>query len=260
MVIKFKFTKMQALGNDFVVIEGLDTEIAFKANDIKHLANRHFGVGCDQVLIIKPHQLGFFCQIFNADGSEAEQCGNGLRCIAYYLYKKQLCSHRVTLVTLAGEFIAEILPNHTVRLSLGIPKLLGNDYLPGTHYPLQAVSMGNPHAILPATVLETYPLESIISQLKADGNFPNGANIGFYTVISPQHIKLTTYERGSGYTLACGSNASAAVAAGISAGWLKSPVKVDYCHGSLTIEWQEQHESIYQTGPAVLVFTGSITI
>lgn len=256
------FAKMHGLGNDFIVINQIEQMVDLSKLPIKQLANRYTGIGFDQLLLLeKTKQADFFCRIFNADGSEAEQCGNGLRCVARFIYNQHLCSQsNFKIATRAGIFPVNILPDGLVQVSMGIPLLdqqAKEIDIPA--YPpliLSILSLGNPHAILKVSSLEKIDLEQLGKTLSTHALFPQGVNVGFMQIINPNLIQLRTYERGSGLTNACGSNACAAVFAGILNGWLNRQVTIEYPYGMLKVEYQEQAQSILMTGPAEYVFSG----
>jgi diaminopimelate epimerase len=258
-----RFTKMHGLGNDFVIINALTQPLNLKALSFSALADRHTGIGFDQLLVIEPSQKAdFFCRIYNADGSEAEQCGNGLRCIARYLHEEKIHPARqIRVETIAGIFTLEIKDYDHIRVCMGEPEIknplieLALPHL-STSMPVSILSLGNPHAIVRMESLDSIPLEKLAAQISASDHFPEGVNVGFMQVINNNHIRLRTFERGAGETFACGSNACAAAVAGITLGLLQPEVKVDFVYGSLAIEWEGK--AIYITGPAAKVFSGEI--
>lgn len=263
-VMPISFTKMHGLGNDFVVINSLNQDIP-NVDDlpITALANRHVGIGFDQLLIIGPStKADYSIRIFNADGSEAEQCGNGLRCIARELHENKLCGKKVTLATKAGVFPVTIENYDEISVALGVPKIEDSLYQLRNDLPITLISLGNPHAIL-----KVASIQDETSMLKGKAiyehkTFSQGINVGLMQVINQSHIALRTLERGTGETYACGSNACAAVCAGIINDWIESnaPVKVDFRLGSLLIEWPGEGKPVTITGPASHVFSGSCEI
>lgn len=266
MTIKsIRFTKMHGLGNDFVVINTLNQ--AFDANKmlIKRLANRHVGIGFDQLLLIEAGKnTDFFCRIYNSDGSEAEQCGNGLRCVARYLHENKLISSsQVTIATKAGAYPIDIKDYDHISVSMGAPQV--NQLLVPIHLPhytdavsISTLSLGNPHAITKVDSVDVITLAPLSEKIAAHAMFPEGVNVGFMQIINPKHIRLRTFERGAGETNACGSNACAAAIAGMANGWLQPVVEVEFKYGSLFIEWQGENQPILMTGPASYVYEGSI--
>lgn len=261
-----QFTKMHGLGNDFVVINALHHPLNIINLSIPRLANRHIGIGFDQLLIIEPsQQADYFCRIFNADGSEAEQCGNGLRCIARYIYESGIDRrHHFQLETLAGIFSLEIIDDDHVRIAMGIPQinrdLITLDLTDTDKIFITALSLGNPHAIVKVESFDNINPLQLTRRINTLSDFPHGVNVGFIQIISKNHIRLRTYERGSGETLSCGSNACAAVAAGITNGWLQHHVNVEFHYGILSIEWESDTNPIYMTGPATKVYSGVIEL
>lgn len=261
------FTKMHGLGNDFVVVNAIAQPIDLQRINIANLADRHTGIGFDQLLIIQASPAAdFFCRIFNADGSEAEQCGNGLRCVARFISEEGLHAHASFQVeTKAGIFPLHIQDYDHIRVGLGIPNINDNLHeLRIKHDPGKAqvsiLSLGNPHAILKVEALDLIPTTQLGQEISTHSAFPQGANVGFMQIVNQHHIRLLTFERGVGETHACGSNACAAAVAGIANGWLQPRVKVEFRHGSLSIDWEGKHHPVYMTGPATKVFSGDILI
>jgi diaminopimelate epimerase len=264
--LTFAFTKMHGLGNDFMVINTLNQSIDLKQLPITTLSDRHVGVGFDQLLLIeKSKQADFFCRIFNADGSEAEQCGNGLRCVARFIHENGLyAGSTFSLETKAGVFPIDIndydhirvtlaAPNHAAQsVELSLPNQLGN-------LTVNVLSLGNPHAVIKVASLESTPINLLGPAISTHPHFPQGTNVGFMQIINPNHVRLRTIERGSGETHACGSNACAAALTGIKNGWLQSPVKVEFHYGELLIDWDDTKHLIHMTGPAARVFSGNLT-
>lgn len=253
---------MHGLGNDFVVIDSISQQIDIVDLPIQKLSNRMTGIGFDQLLLIAPsHDADFSCRFFNADGSEAEQCGNGVRCAARYFHEKKLSAKKSLLIeTIAGIIPANIFDYQHIEVKLGIPSFDKNKILElqNKQYEMTVLSLGNPHAILGVNSVNLYPINEIGSQISTHPAFPSGVNVGFMEVIDPQHIVLRTYERGVGKTFACGSNACAAVAAGIINKQLKNKVIVELELGQLQIEWQGDGHSVVMTGPAETVFEGEM--
>lgn len=261
------FSKMHGLGNDFMVIDATKNAFHSASFPIFKLADRHTGVGFDQLLVIEKHaSADFLCRIFNADGSEAEQCGNGLRCVARYVHEHQLITkNEFTIATKAGIFPVKITDYDHITVSLGTPNatisiadlaLISSN----STQTIQAISLGNPHGLIVVDDVKTAPIAAIGSELSAHEFFPEGANIGFMQIINSHHIKLRTFERGVGETLACGSNACAAAVAGILNGSLTHSVTVEFQCGSLLIEWAGEGHPIFMTGPANLVYVGELNL
>ncbi len=283
--MKLNFTKMHGLGNDFIVIDGVTKHIELSAEQIQQLADRKFGIGFDQLLLVEPPldpEQDFRYRIFNADGYEVEQCGNGARCFALFVLNKGL-AHKslINVETINGHIQLQITDNKQVTVNMGPP-----DFIPA-HVPFiteqessqyvltvdnkehngsqedisfSVVSVGNPHAVITVSDIDTAPVQSIGPALESHKRFPKRVNVGFMEVVNKNHIKLRVYERGAGETLACGTGACAAVAAGVNLCVLESPVTVDLRGGQLNIEYQGGNSPILMTGPAVTVFEGTTTL
>lgn len=274
--MKLKFTKMQGIGNDFMVIDAINQSVQLTSQQIQALANRQFGIGFDQLLLVETSKIADFkYRIFNADGSEVSQCGNGARCFARFVYEQKLSSKREISVETASGIITPKLEDHDlVTVNMGAPKFAPADIpfiadASATSYELNigeesvtiaAISMGNPHAVQIVEDVDFAPVERMGRQIELHPRFPQRVNAGFMQVMDKHHIKLRVFERGSGETLACGTGACAAVVAGILWGRLVSPVAVKARGGELQIAWQGGNSAVMMTGPAVTVFTGSITL
>jgi len=271
------FTKMQSLGNDFVVIDTITQAAKLSTRQLRQMADRHFGIGCDQIILIDPparHQADFYYRIFNANGQEVEQCGNGARAAVRFFYDNRL-THKTHLYAdcLGGQLECVLESDHTVSLKMGAPiftpekipfitdheSLLYPIDINGKTLSMSVLSMGNPHAIVQVPSVTKVPLKTVGPIFAAHESFPNGINIGFMEILDRTRILLRTYERGVGETLCCGTNSCAAVVAGISQGLLDSPVSVVYPNGTLTIDWRAG-ESVFLRGPAETVFTGRFLI
>lgn len=261
------FSKMHGLGNDIMLVDCLKQPWSFTPHNIRMLADRHSGVGFDQLITIEPSKsvhADVFCRIFNPDGSEAQQCGNGLRCVARYLNENKLINNgRLIIETIAGTFPVVIYDNQNIAITMNSPTILSEHLvlaLPdGAEVELTYLMLGNPHAIIRVDNISALPIASMGAALSTHHHFEQGANIGFMQVDGAQQITLRTYERGAGLTLACGSNASAAVVAGISKGWLKSPVTVQFARGQLSVSWDGKDKVIMQ-GPAEWCYCGEATL
>ncbi|OGT45970.1 MAG: diaminopimelate epimerase [Gammaproteobacteria bacterium RIFCSPHIGHO2_12_FULL_41_20] len=257
-----QFYKMHGLGNDFVVINTIHQPIDISSLPIQQIAHRQLGIGFDQLLLIEAsHRADFFCRIFNSDGSEATQCGNGLRCIARLVHEQGLhTSSALTVETHSGIFNITILDYQHIQITMGIPQLQQNSWnIPlKNHPPLVAtvLNLGNPHAIIRVPALATTPTHLLGKEISTHALFPQGINVGFMEIIQPNHIRLCTFERGAGETYACGSNASAAVAAGIINRWLENKVTVEYPYGTLEVEWPGGTHPMVMQGPAEYSFSG----
>jgi diaminopimelate epimerase len=273
-----KFTKMHGAGNDFVVIDLISQRCKLRPRDVKLLADRHFGVGCDQVLVVeapsKP-DVDFRYRIYNADGNEVEQCGNGARCFARFVREKKLTSKRViTVETAAGIIELRVRNRQDVEVDMGVPEFepaaipfradaRAQSYslaVDGQTLEIGALSMGNPHAVLRVDSVADAPVARLGPLIEAHPDFPRRTNAGFMEVVSTQLIRLRVFERGVGETLACGTGACAAVAYGISRGWLRDLVTVELPGGKLSISWAGAGQPVIMTGPTEVVFEGSIRI
>ncbi len=276
--MKFDFTKMHGIGNDFVVIDAINQSVSLSAEMARQIADRNFGIGCDQILIVEPPRsddVAFRFRILNADGSEVAQCGNGARCFARFVYDKGLVAEKEFPVETAnGVMIMRLKEQGWVEVNMGEPELAPAK-IPfqvekqALSYPIDAggvalnigvVSMGNPHAVLNVIDVASAPVSELGPILEMHERFPERANVGFMQIESPQHIHLRVYERGAGETLACGSGACAAVVAGRLQGHLSDEVKVDLPGGSLIINWQGVQTPVYLTGPTATVFEGKIEL
>ena len=269
---------MHGLGNDFVVIDAINQTIALLPEQIRFLADRHFGIGCDQLLLVeKPvnENADFKYRIFNADGGEVAQCGNGARCFARFVRDKQLTDkNEITVDTDAGQLILRFDAEGLITVNMGIPRhapekipllvpdeaLIYQTDVSGVSIAFAAVSMGNPHAVIQVEDVSNAPLESIGAQLECHALFPERVNVGFMQVINKQQINLRVYERGAAETLACGSGACAAAVVGIEQGLLDNHVRVGLPGGELKIEWQGRGFPVWMTGPAASVYEGQIQL
>lgn len=266
MSSSLSFTKMHGLGNDFAVVNTLAQPLTPDVLAIAKLADRHRGIGFDQLLLIEPSQeADFFCRIFNADGSEAEQCGNGLRCVARFIHEQGLTASRTfSIATKAGVYPLHIDDYDHIRVTMGTPDiqetLVELNIATVNRIALSVLSVGNPHAIVKVDSIQSALPATLGEPLSTHAYFPQGANIGFMQIISPHHIRLRTFERGVGETFACGSNACAAAVAGMINGWLQPRVDVEFRYGTLTIEWEGKGKPIHMTGPATHVFSGTIAL
>jgi diaminopimelate epimerase len=276
MTQTIQFTKMQGAGNDFMVIDGINQNIQLSPDQIKILAHRQFGIGFDQLLVVESSKVADFkYRIFNADGSEVAQCGNGARCFVRFVADQHLTDKReISVETASGIITPKLEDNGLVTVNMGAPRLLPQDIpfiadVAATTYILDvnnqqveisAVSMGNPHAVQVVDDVESAPVVALGSQIEVHPRFPERVNAGFMQIIDAHHIKLRVFERGSGETLACGTGACAAVVAGIQRGLLQSPVRVSARGGELHIAWQGGSSPVMMTGPAVTVFSGEVDL
>jgi diaminopimelate epimerase len=271
---RVRFTKMQGLGNDFVVFDGVREQVALGPDEIRRIADRHFGVGCDQILLVeKPTRpdVDFGYRIFNADGGEVEQCGNGARCFVHFVRAQGLTSKRTIRVeTRAGVIEPSLDADGRVTVDMGLPRFAAPEIpfvsssealvqmldVNGTAVAITALSMGNPHAVQVVTDVDAAPVRSEGPLIERHERFPQGVNAGYMQVIDRANIRLRVWERGAGETLACGTGACAAVVTGIRRGLLASPVKVATRGGLLDIAWAGFGAPVMMTGPAETVFEG----
>lgn len=275
--MKLKFTKMQGLGNDFVVLDGINQPVNLDQQQIRLLADRHFGIGCDQLLLVEKAagQADFRYRIFNADGSEVEQCGNGARCFVRYVHDHGLTQkNEIRIETLSGVISPKLEINGNVTVNMGKPifepekiPFVAEEYaltyqleIQGKPVTISALSMGNPHAVRVVQDIENAPVDVEGALIETHLRFPKRVNVGYMQVTDRNHIKLRVFERGAGETLACGTGACAAVVTGINLGLLDNQVTVSTRGGELTISWQGKDEPVWMTGPAVTVFEGVINL
>ncbi len=276
--MKLEFTKMHGLGNDFVVIDGINQDVDLTPDRVRFVANRRLGVGCDQVLLVEASPVAdadFRYRIFNADGNEVEQCGNGARCFARFVRDRGLTDKtEIPVLTGGGRIVLKVQPDGQVTVDMGPPRLNPADipfeaeaastaYLldvDGETVEIGAVSMGNPHAVLRVDNVQTAPVARLGPAIEAHTRFPNRVNVGFMQVVDPNHINLRVYERGAGETLACGTGACAAVVAGRIQGLLDEVVAVDLPGGRLMVSWTGDDAPVLMTGPAERVFEGTIDL
>ena len=271
-----KFTKMHGLGNDFMVVDLVSQRAKIFPDQVRQLADRNFGIGFDQLLIVEPPtdpDMDFKYRIFNADGSEVEQCGNGARCFARFVYDKRLTSKKtINVETAGGNIQLNLTDDGGVTVDMGEPRLVP-DAIPfvadaqqekyelevdGQSYTVGAVSMGNPHGVLVVDDVDTAPVERLGPLIESHERFPNRVNVGFMQIVSRDEVRLRVYERGAGETLACGTGACAAVVAGRLQGLLNEVVEVHLPGGTLKIRWSGEGQPVMMTGPAARVFEGQI--
>ena len=287
--MKLKFTKMHGAGNDFVVIDAINQHIDFTPAQWQHLGDRRFGVGADQMLVVEKStrpDCDFRYRIFNSDGGEVEQCGNGSRAFVKFVVEKGLTDKKsIAVETMAGVIAPRLEDNGAITVDMGAPILepaqvpFDTEGLTGvkegrdTLWPLtlelagdketvlvSVVSMGNPHAVQIVADVDTAPVELNGPLIENHPRFPRRVNAGFMQLVNRQHVRLRVFERGVGETLACGTGTCAAVVAGIRRGLLDSPVRVDARGGQLSITWEGEGQPVWLTGPAVTVFEGEIEI
>ena len=272
-----EFTKMHGLGNDFVVIDAISQAITLSRLQIKNIADRHFGIGCDQLLLVeKPSMAGaeFRYRIFNADGGEVDQCGNGARCFALFVRQQGLTANTTIVVETNSGLIELVVEDNQVVVDMGVPDFQPaslpfitenqaesyNLMVNGAEYAIGAVSMGNPHAVMLVDDVETMDIAVLGAAIESHQCFPDRVNAGFMQIISRDEVRLRVFERGVGETLACGTGACAAVAVGRMSGLLNARVVTHLNGGDLSIQWQGEGQTLFMTGPATSVFDGKINV
>jgi diaminopimelate epimerase len=276
--MRVSFTKMHGAGNDFVVFDGVRQRITLTPEKIRRLADRRYGIGCDQVLIVeRPATAGadFRYRIFNADGGEVEQCGNGARCFGRFVRDQGLTDKdEMAVETLGGLIRPRLEPDGEVSVDMGVPRfeprevpfeaparaLLYDLDVDGQTVPVSVLSMGNPHAVQTVPDVDLAPVSTQGPKIERHPRFPKRVNAGYMQIVDRRHIRLRVYERGAGETLACGSGACAAVVAGRQRGLLDDTVKVTLPGGTLTVSWPGEGRSVVLTGPAVTVYQGTIDL
>jgi diaminopimelate epimerase len=276
--MQIQFSKMHGLGNDFVVIDNVTQNVFFSKEKIQQLSDRNFGIGFDQLLIVEPPydpDQDFHYRIFNADGTEVSQCGNGARCFARFVKMKGLTNrNKIVVSTKSGRMVLYLEKDGQVTVNMGVPEFEPNlvpikankrekTYILRAQeqtFFCGAVSMGNPHCVLLVDDVQTADVATMGPLLEKHERFTEGANVGFMQIINPSHIKLRVYERGAGETLACGSGACAAVAVGQLQNRLSKDVRVDLPGGSLKIRWQGNDNVLKMTGAAEHIFDGYINL
>lgn len=276
--MNLRFTKMHGLGNDFAVIDGVRQTVQLSPEQVRALGDRHFGIGFDQLLLVESSSLpgvDFRYRIFNSDGGEVEQCGNGARCFARFVHETGLTQKReISVETKRGVILLTLEGSGLVTVDMGQPRFAPGDipFVSTSDATVQAlevgdervlitvVSMGNPHAVLVVGDVDSAPVETMGPLIETHSRFPQRVNAGFMQVIDVHSIRLRVYERAAGETLACGSGACAAVVAGIQRGLLESPVNVRMQGGGLVIAWAGPGTSVLMSGPATTVFTGEVVL
>jgi diaminopimelate epimerase len=276
--MRLKFTKMHGLGNDFVVLDALARPLALTAEQLRRIADRHFGIGCDQILQVEPPRqpdTDFYYRIFNADGGEVEQCGNGARCFMRYMRDRGLTAKRELRVgTRAGVIVPRLEDDGRVTVAMGVPEFepsripfeaqaRATSYaleVDGRRLEISALSMGNPHAVQVVPDIERAPVAAEGPLIERHPRFPQRVNAGYMQIVSRRRILLRVHERGAGETLACGTGACAAVVAGVQRGLLDREVSVTARGGDLGISWAGEGKPVMMTGPAELVFEGEIEL
>jgi diaminopimelate epimerase len=277
MATRLRFTKMHGLGNDFVVFDGINQTVDLRPEQLRQVADRHFGVGCDQILLVeRPTRDGvdFRYRIFNADGGEVQQCGNGARCFVRFVHDKGLTGKReIRVETASGIIVPRLEDDGQITVDMGPPRFEPADipfvaearattYVLDIGQPVEivALSMGNPHAVLETCNVDTAPVAEWGPLIEHHPRFPERVNVGFMQLVHRRAIKLRVFERGSGETLACGTGACAAAVAGMTRGLLDAEVEVQTRGGALTIRWAGPGASVFMTGPATTVYEGEMEI
>jgi diaminopimelate epimerase len=273
-----RFTKMHGLGNDFMVLDLVSQHAHILPKHAKQWGDRHTGVGFDQLLIVEAPsnpEVDFRYRIFNADGSEVEQCGNGARCFARFVLDKRLTAKkRIRVETKSGIIVLDVQNDGQVSVNMGPPRFIPAEIpfvadaqapsypleVDGQLYSIAAVSMGNPHAVLRVDDVSTAPVHELGPKIENHPRFPQRVNAGFIQVIDRHRANLRVWERGAGETQACGTGACAAAVAAISQGWMDSPVSLDLPGGRLHIEWAGPGKPVLMTGPAVRVYEGQVRL
>jgi len=275
--MKIAFTKMHGLGNDFMVVDLISQDFNFHADKIRRAADRHKGVGFDQLLVVEPPmdpETDFHFRIFNADGSEVGQCGNGMRCLARFVKEQQLTwKNSIRATTISGHVRLKLEKSGLVSVQMGAPKFDPDDIPLNREqkqlYPIQtslgeyqiaSLSMGNPHALLFVDDVATAPVEVLGPEICQHEDFPEQTNVGFIQVIDRKNIKIRVYERGSGETMACGSGACAAMVATRMTDLCDDNIRVDLPGGHLFIRWSGNAKSVQMTGPSTNVYRGQINL
>ena len=273
-----RFTKMHGLGNDFVMIDAVNQSVTLTPEQVRRLADRRFGIGCDQVLIVERPtraECDFRYRIFNADGAEVEQCGNGARCFVRFVHDQGLSTKNEFVVeTLGGDIYPKLEPGGMVTVNMGVPRFEPREVpfeasarqpvydldVDGVAVPVTVLSMGNPHAVQVVADVECAPVTTQGPKIEHHPRFPKRVNAGYMQVQDRTHVHVRVWERGAGETLACGTGACAAVVAGRLRGLLDENVAVRLRGGTLQITWRGEGQPVMMTGPAVSVFEGEIDL
>ena len=276
--MKLAFVKMHGIGNDVVLIDNLSQKLDLGAEQIRLLADRRLGIGCDQLLVVEPageSHADVRARIFNQDGSEVGQCGNGLRCLAAYLRDAGIATgEQITIEAGQGTVRARLTKGRVVTVDMGVPRFAPRDIpfladaqavayhvrVGAQRLEIGAVSMGNPHAVIRVDDCESTPVEELGRGVQSIDAFPEGVNVGFMQVLDDSRVRLRVFERGVGETLACGSGACAAVAVGRRSDWLGARVSVMLSGGELTVDWDGEGEPMWLTGPTQRTFEGKFEL
>ena len=276
-IMLLKFTKMHGLGNDFVVVNALDQAVNPDRDQVRRLADRRRGIGCDQLLVIRPgrhEQADFLVSIYNSDGSEAEQCGNGIRCVAVFLRENGLIRKDELVAETGAGLVKLYCEGELIRVNMGRPGFEPADIplavaeqrqtynlkVDGMNIEMVALSLGNPHAVLLVDDADSAPVGVIGPQVQNHALFPDSVNVGFMQILDDSHIRLRVFERGAGETPACGSGACAAVVAGIKVYNLGRKVDVSLPGGTLEVSWEDDDAPIWMKGPGTTVYEGNINL
>jgi len=276
--MQLQFAKMHGLGNDFVIFDAVNQDVQLSSEQLRWIADRNLGVGCDQILVVRSANeidIDFNYQIYNGNGDEVEQCGNGARCIGRFVELNELTNKSsINIKTISGVYRINLRDDGLVTVDMGAPVFepkeipfttatISPSYtldVEGQQIEIGAVSMGNPHAVIQVEDINNAPVTTLGPKIEAHSMFPNKANVGFMQVLNAQHIALRVFERNAGETSACGTGACAAVAVGQAQNLLDAEVTVELPGGSLQIECKNPRESVFMTGPAQLSFEGSLTL
>ena len=263
--MRLAFTKMHGAGNDFVVIDSTREPFSLSRAQLQRIADRHRGVGCDQILVVEPGgpEVDFRYRIFNADGGEVEQCGNGARCFVKFVHGKRLTAKReIRVQTLGGAIVPRLEADGEVSVDMGPPTrpVLESLKVDGEDVELAILSMGNPHAVQLVAEVASAPVTTQGPVLERHPRFPSRVNAGYMQVHDRHRIALRVWERGAGETLSCGTGACAAVVAGVARGLLDSPVRVETRGGTLTISWAGGDNPVWMKGPAETVYEGTLDL
>ena len=278
----FEFTKMHGLGNDFVVIDAINQDISLTSEQVQFIADRHIGVGCDQLLLVERPMLDeaeFRYRIYNADGGEVQQCGNGARCFARFVHDHGLtASTEIPVETASGMIVLKLEQDGQVTVDMGVPSFEpaslpfepddadkdDSEYhqlmVNGEKYAIGAVSIGNPHAVLLVDSVDQAPVETLGAAIESHERFPERVNVGFMEIMDRSRVRLRVFERGAGETQACGTGACAAVAVGVHNSLLDHAVQVELKGGDLMIRWPGDNKPLLMTGPAQTVYKGNISL
>ena len=269
------FTKMHSIGNDFIVLDAWDGEVSLTPEQVRHMADRRRGVGCDQVLVLERHSdADFSYRIYNADGQTVEQCGNGARCLGRYAADRGYAESSQRALAPCGEVGLQLHEDNTVSVDMGLPRLEPDEIpfsqqgrelaysleIGGEEHAISVISMGNPHAVLVVDAVDSAPVHTLGPRIETHPKFPNHTNVGFMEIVTPRHIRLRVWERGVGETPGCGSGACAATVVGRLLGELEEVVEVSLPGGDLELRWAGEGQSVVMRGSAEYAYTGSVEL